>query len=357
MYKKRKTSAFQIWRRHLAGKEIIMKTWKGYEKGINLGGWLSQCEHTTEHYDTFIVEADIAKISSWDIDHVRVPIDYNLLEDKDGNYQENGFAYIQKIIDWCEKYHLNMILDLHKTAGFSFDAGEQESGFFEEENYQERFYRLWENLSRRYRKYKDRLAFELLNEITEKEYMKAWLQISDTCIKRIRAICSDIDILVGGYWNNSVIAVPSLALPQDSHIIYNFHCYEPLIFTHQGAGWVEGMPANFRTGIHRNYQELLADTMQYLPNQTQCFDTVTDLTASFGADFFLNLFQEAVQVAEEREVRLYCGEFGVIDLASEEDTKFWYQCIRSAFAQYHIGHAAWNYKEKNYDMSDGALFQ
>lgn len=333
-----------------------MKIWKGYEKGINLGGWLSQCEHTTERYDTFIQEEDLVKISSWDIDHVRVPIDYNLVEDNTGNYQENGFAYIQKIIDWCGKYHLNMILDLHKTAGFSFDPGEEENGFFESENYQERFYRLWEELSKRYGKYKDRLAFELLNEITDKEYMEPWLQISDTCIKRIRAICPDIDILVGGYWNNSVLAVPSLAPPQDSHIVYNFHCYDPLIFTHQGAYWVEGMPENFRTGIHKSCRELLEDTKQYLPNMVQYFDLVTNLDTPFGADFFLDLFREAVQVAEERNVCLYCGEHGVINLAAKEDRDFWYQCIRTAFAQYHIGNAAWNYKEMDFDMSDGALF-
>lgn len=334
-----------------------MKTWKGYENGINLGGWLSQCEHTTEHYDTFISEEDLAKISSWNIDHVRVPIDYDLVEDKDGNYQEQGFAYIQKIIDWCGKYHLNMILDLHKTAGFSFDSGEQESGFFEDENYQERFYRLWENLSKRYGKYKDRLAFELLNEVTDEAYMETWLRISDTCIKRIRAICPDIDILVGGYWNNSIIAVPALALPQDSHIIYNFHCYEPLIFTHQGAGWVDGMPADFRSSIHRTYGELREDSKKYIPDFAQCFDFVSDPNAGFDEKFFSELFREAIQVAEKRDVRLYCGEYGVIDLATEEDTKYWYQCIHAAFAEYHIGHAAWSYKEMNFDLSDGALFR
>ena len=37
----------------------MLKEFKGYKKGIDLGGWLSQCHHTYEHYDSFIKEEDI----------------------------------------------------------------------------------------------------------------------------------------------------------------------------------------------------------------------------------------------------------------------------------------------------------
>ncbi len=138
--------------------------------GINLGGWLSQCNHTKERYDNFISEEDIKRISDWGLDHIRVPIDYDLVEDAEGRYIESGFGYIDKVIEWAGKYGLNMVLDLHKTYGFSFDDGEEEFGFFEVEAYQERFYKLWEELSSRYGKYSDRVAFEMLNEVTDKEY-------------------------------------------------------------------------------------------------------------------------------------------------------------------------------------------
>ena len=36
------------------------------------------------------------------------------------------FKTIKRIIDWCGEYGLNMVLDLHKTYGFSFDDGEEE---------------------------------------------------------------------------------------------------------------------------------------------------------------------------------------------------------------------------------------
>lgn len=323
-----------------------MKIWKGYQKGVNLGGWLSQCPHTREHYDSFIQEEDIRILSTWGIDHVRVPVDYDLFE------HENGFDYVQQAIDWCGTYHLNMILDLHKTAGYSFDSGEKEEGFFESEEYQEQFYRLWEELTKRFAKYQDRLAFELLNEVTDKEWCEKWNEIAGICIERIRQLAPTVSILVGGYWNNSVEAIKDLALPRDENIIYNFHCYDPLIFTHQGAYWVDGMPADFRIGFENTLRELKEASSRITPGWTSVLDKGSQLDAPIGKQFFLDIFADAIQTAEERGVCLYCGEYGVIELANDEDTLKWYQAIHDAFEETGIGRASWSYRKMNFGLTD-----
>ena len=72
-----------------------MRKFEGYQKGVNLGGWLSQAdEKTKEHYDTFILREDIEKIASWGCDHVRLPIDYIVIESEDGDMLEDGYAYV-----------------------------------------------------------------------------------------------------------------------------------------------------------------------------------------------------------------------------------------------------------------------
>lgn len=328
-----------------------MKQFKGYMHGVNLGGWLSQCVHTKEHYDSFINEMDIRKIKSWGMDHVRVPVDYDLVEDENANYKEEGFAYLDKVIDWCEKSGLNMILDLHKTFGFSFDAGEHESGFFENEAYQERFYRLWEEFAHRYGTFKDRLAFELLNEVTDKEFMPAWNRIARTCIERIRAICPGIKILVGGYYNNSIEGLKGLEDPYDENIVYNFHCYEPLIFTHQGAPWIPSMDTSFRMSVDSTY----AQYGKYCSEQLKGFNV--DVSAypqdkPLGVEYFEDLMEEAVRIANEKDVALYCGEYGVIDRADPQDALKWYSLIGSCFAKHNIGRAAWSYKKMDFGLSD-----
>lgn len=301
---------------------------RGFYKGVNLGGWLSQCDYSEDRLNNFITEEDIAKISSWDLDHVRIPVDYNILENEDGTYKEEGFARIDKALEWCKKYNLNVVLDLHKTAGFSFDKGEQETGFFENLRLQERFFRLWEEIARHYGKYSDCVAFELLNEVTAKEFITIWNKISYECIKRIRKYAPDTIILVGSYYNNSVVAVPDLAAPYDDKVVYNFHCYDPLKFTHQGATWTDAINP--------------AERMSFEESGVDC-------------SYFIELFEAAIEYARKQNTELYCGEYGVIDVVPPEDMLKWYKAIHRVFDNYGIARSAWSYKEMDFGLSDARL--
>ena len=302
-----------------------MKKFNGYKKGVNLGGWLSQCCHTTEHYDSFIAREDIEKIASWGLDHVRLPIDDNLVEDAEGNTIEKGYEYIDNAIKWCGEFGLNLVLDLHKTAGFSFDKGENESGFFENNALRERFYHLWEKLAERYSKYSDRVAFELLNEVTDKSYITVWNEAIYGCIEKIRSIAPDATIIVGSYWNNSPDALPDLVKPYDDNVILSFHCYDPLIFTHQGADWVDGIDVS----------------------APKSFDE-----KEINPEYFEERFSAALKTAEKYGAALYCGEYGVIDRVSPQDALKWYKAINAVFERLDISHSAWNYKQKDFGLSD-----
>ena len=68
-------------------KDIALK------RGINLGGWMSQCDYSRERLDGFIREDDIEKIASWGMDHIRLPIDYNVIQNDDGSMKEEGLAF------------------------------------------------------------------------------------------------------------------------------------------------------------------------------------------------------------------------------------------------------------------------
>ncbi len=326
----------------------------GFRSGVNLGGWFSQCVHTPEHYDTFITDGDFAVIRSWGADHVRVPVDHELLETPDGSPREDGYARLEKTVGLCRANGLNMIIDLHKAAGFSFDPNEGETGFFDSAAFQDRFYTLWERIAKRFSAYSDMLAFELLNEVTEKEYCDAWNRIAGECIKRIRRCAPDVPILVGGYYHNSATAVKDIDVPLDGRIVYNFHCYEPLIFTHQGAHWMETMDPAFRISVGATLGEMkkagdmmlngtCAGLEQYPPDSV--------LTAAYFEDFM----KCAAETAEKRGVPLYCGEYGVIDLASPEDTLEWYGLISAAFKKYGIGRAAWSYRRMDFGLSDSRM--
>ena len=301
---------------------------RGFYRGVNLGGWLSQCDYSEDRLNHFITEPDFEKIASWGLDHIRIPVDYNVLENEDGTYNESGFTRIDNAIGLAKKNGLNVVIDLHKTAGFSFDADEKETGFFENEKYQERFYKLWEELAKHFGKYADYVAFELLNEVTEQHFIDAWNRISHECIKRVRAYAPDTLILLGSYWNNSPEAVKDLEKPYDDKVIYNFHCYSPIEFTHQGAPWVDIIDQDARFHF---------EDMEITP------------------EYFEGLFAEAIEKAKENGTTLYCGEYGVIDRAAPEDALKWFKVINSVLEKYQISRAAWSYKEMDFGLSDSRM--
>ncbi len=329
-----------------------MKKFDGYMHGIDLGGWLSQCDYSQDRLENFITEQDIIKIKSWGLDHVRVPVDYNIFQNDDSSFIESGFGYVQKCIDWCGKHGLNMILDLHKTRGFSFDKGENERNFFNDSSLQQAFYELWEEFARRYVQYNDRLAFELLNEVTDPGYIDSWNSIISKTVSIIRKYSKDIKIIVGSYWNNSLDAMKDLAAPADENIVYTFHFYDPLIFTHQGAYWIDEMPRDFRLSYPENIS-LYQQKTKEIGLDLQDFEHISD--GLIGASYFEERMSEAKRVSEERDVAVYCGEYGVINLADPGDALRWYKDISAAFEKYGFGRAAWSYKEMDYGLSDEHL--
>lgn len=328
-----------------------MNEFVGFKKGINLGGWLSQNTLTKEHLDSFIKESDIQVIKNMGVDHIRVPMDYSIVENEDGSVKENGYIYIDNAVNWCKKYGLNMILDLHKAAGYIFDDHENCDIFFTDSVLQERFINLWDKLSARYGSYSDMLAFELLNEVVNPEYKEIWNELAEKTIKTIRKNAPDAWILVGGTRNNSIVSIKELRAPYDNKIVYNFHCYEPLIYTHQAAYWVAGMTEDFRITYPctiGEYQKIASETIGAFYsdlisgyNETMC-----------SKDFFVNYFKEAVEIAEKYNVPLYCGEYGVIDRAYTDGTLNWFKDIHAAFEECNIGRAVWSYKEMDFGITD-----
>lgn len=81
-------------------------------------------------------------------DHVRLPIDFECIETESGEPLPFGYVSISECIEWCEKYGLNVILDVHKTAGFSFDS--KQNTLFDSEPLKLRYLKLWEMLSYQY---------------------------------------------------------------------------------------------------------------------------------------------------------------------------------------------------------------
>jgi len=113
--------------------------------------------------------------------------------------------------------------------------------------------------------------------------------------------------------------------PYDRNIVYNFHCYEPLLFTHQGATW----------------------TVKIDPEKRMSYEN-----SGTSEEYFEQLFSSAISKAEADGTSLYCGEYGMIDVASAQDSLKWFRAINNVFEKHHIARSVWNYKEMDFGISD-----
>lgn len=320
------------------------------DRGINLGGYLSQCCHEESHYDNFIGEADIKRIADWGFDHVRLAVDYEVLEEEDGTKKSMGYERIKRVIEWSKNNNLNIVLDLHKAYGYDFnDAGDSEkNNLFSSEAIQERFVNLWIEIVQNFSSY-DNVAFELLNEVVEEENADAWNRLIDKSVTAIRKYAPVAPIIYGGIQWNSVNTLKLLETPKDENIIFTFHFYEPLIFTHQKAYWVKNMSPD-RVVNYPGTMEYYKEVSKTLGYQGEA--VVLSKSETMGIEFITEMIEEAIRVSEKQGVKLYCGEFGVIDQAPIEDTLKWFKDVNEVFLKYNIGGAIWSYKLMDFGLID-----
>ena len=122
-------------------------------------------------YRNHLGEADIRAMAQVGLNSVRLPLNaMTFLKEEPGiHWIQDGFEMLDEVLDWCEKYGIYAILDLHGApggqSGTACDGGlDNIPHLFIDDESRERALLLWEELAKRY---KDRWivgGYDLLNE-------------------------------------------------------------------------------------------------------------------------------------------------------------------------------------------------
>ena len=107
--------------------------------------------------DHFITEADIAFIKQQGATVVRIPLNYRHFEAdaEPFRYLAEGFARLDRALDWCRQQGLYAILDMHAAPGWQnpdwhSDNANRNALLWEHPHFQERLIWLWTTLAERY---------------------------------------------------------------------------------------------------------------------------------------------------------------------------------------------------------------
>ena len=188
--------------------------------------------------ENYITEADIRFIASTGANTIRLPFNYKLFTDEDymglTNNRGEGFRWIDKVVEWCRKAGLYLILDMHdcpgSQTGDNIDDGFGYPWLFESEKSQLLFCDIWQQIARRYRNETVILGYELMNEpiahyFKNKEELNQRLEpLYKRAVKAIRSVDRNHVVLLGGArWNSDFFMFSDWAF--DNNIMYTCHRY------------------------------------------------------------------------------------------------------------------------------------
>ncbi len=325
-----------------------MKKFTGFERGMGIGGWLTNYKrfhmipenmrmHITvgdmEHFAEYITEDDIKYIASLGLDHVRLGFDQIVLEKAPYEYREEILSLLDSFVSWCHAYGLNIVLNLHKAIGNYCDIGE-ETGLLDDKELQNRFVALWLELERRYAQ-DSTVAFELLNEVVDVDPEK-WNNLAEGALREIRKLNKTRKIIIGCTCWNSPSKLPFLRLYDDENVIYTFHTYEPFDFTHQ-------------QGVLQARQIYHNRKMPYPCDDIQRYREVKSQDAYPGFDkidieYLKHSISPAIAFVKSHPDKiLWCGEFGAIRHAKLEWRENWMRDMIKLLKEFEIPYCVWNY--------------
>ncbi|MDD4759672.1 MAG: glycoside hydrolase family 5 protein [Bacteroidaceae bacterium] len=312
------------------------------KRGVNIAIWLSQSGIRGEARKNAFTEKEVKQLANWGFDHFRLPVDEEQLFHEDGTLDMETMGLAENVINWCKKYNLKVIFDLHILRSHNFNNNE-ENILFTSEAEQNKMCKLWITAAKYLNKYSEKLlAFEIMNEPVAKKD-EDWNKVETKVIAALRQINKKrVLVLASNMWD-SADHMPALAIPNgDPNIMLTFHFYEPMILTHYTANWTDlknirlshvqypGSPISTNDFEKLNKKE--QEQVRWFYNQT------------FDKKWMRKRWEKAIQVAHDKGLTLYLGEFGCLPSVGETSRLAWINDVVDLANELHIPHAYWEYK-------------
>lgn len=318
-------------------------------RGTNISHWLSQSDRRGAARKAFFTEADVERIAGMGFDHIRIPVDEEQLWNEEGKKEAEAFALLREALDWSIQHDLNVVVDLHILRSHHFNS--KDIKLWTDSSAQERFLQCWRDLSGELSAYPtSRVAYELMNEPVATD-AEDWNKLVARGVEVIREQEPNRYIVIGSNMWQHADTFDELRVPEnDPNLILSFHLYDPMMITHYQASWVDIHP--YKGPVHYPGQSVKEEDLKNL--DPDLVEKIRDRNGVWNAEVLEAKIQEPLEKARETGLQLYCGEWGAITSAPEEDRQRWYRDVRNLFEKHNIAYANWDYKSSNFGIINDA---
>ena len=304
-----------------------------FTHGINLTSWFQAANAYQIQAGKYTLE-DFQQIQSLGCDVIRLPINLHAMTSGAPNYRLEPLflEFLDQAVDWAESLGLYLILDNH-----TFDPA-----VGTDPNIGTILEAVWVQMAEHYKDRSQFIIYEVLNEphdISDQQ----WNAIQMAVVDAIRAVDQEHYIVIGpAGWNSFHNLGQMPVYPQDK-LIYTFHFYDPFVFTHQGATWTNPsmgplaeVPFPYDASNMPAFpSSLIGSWIESAFNDYHNTGTLSNLRS---------MIDIAVQFRNQRNVPIYCGEFGAyIPNSDHADRVYYYQQVREYLEEKEIPWTMWDY--------------
>lgn len=307
------------------------------QRGINLAVWSAETNLDEVHAAQVNPDdADLARIASLGLRHVRISFDPAWLADGELKARPDRLATLQRDLQRAQSAGLFVVLSLQPSSAFKQRLGREPA-------HVEATAELWRRVAQALKGLgPQQLAFELLNE-PELDDAATVHRVMTRFAAAIRKAAPLHTLVAQGPRFSDIPDLMRLAPLADRNVVYSFHFYEPKNFTHQGVpyGWpMWGLLADLP---YPSSPEAVEPALQFMTFEAQ------EHARYYGEQRWdrTKLAEAIAPVSDwaaKHGVALWCSEFGAFRYkAKPEDRARWLKDTRELLEQRNIGWTLWDY--------------
>jgi endoglucanase len=311
------------------------------QRGINLSMWYAQdWDYSAEHLAKYTTVDDFRLVKSLGFDCARLSINPEPLmaNGKPDALDPAAIARLDKSVAEITATGLVVVLDIHPDMPFmdALAKGDQSAA---------NLITFWKTFATHYANTDpNKVYFEVLNEPHFDDFYR-WAGIQASVIPAIRAIAPKHTIIATGAKWGGVEGLKLLEPVRDDNVIYSFHDYDPMTFTHQGATWTGDFVKPLRKVPYPSTEENVAPLMGLETTDSGKKDLAWYGKQHWDANKVNEEIAAMADWGAQHHVPVWCGEFGVYRQYSDPAARdAWLHDMRVSFEAHKIGWSMWDYQ-------------
>ena len=187
------------------------------------------------------------------------------------------------------------------------------------------------------------VSFEILNEPEFHDRFR-WQGVQAKLAVAIREGAAQHTIIAAGAYWSSASELLFFDPLRDANIIYNFHFYDPHIFTHQGATWSTNYVHYLKDLPYPSTPENVRQAAALIPDAANRLQAIHYGLDRWNAARIDGEIGQVAAWAKRWSVPVTCNEFGVYrKTANPQDRAAWIFDVRTTLEKYGMGWTMWDY--------------